>query len=109
MEKAIREIFNIPDNSNVHLWSKSSTQTYEELPQKKTTTLQELSLMSSQTLVAEVQNSDGTWPRKTTSSYSKRYSIVRDCVFSIWCIIEVIAYGRVQVYVRGFFLRLYVS
>ena len=43
---------------------------YEELPMKKQT-IQELSLMSNQTIVAEVQNEDGTWPRKT--SYSKRY------------------------------------
>lgn len=69
VEKAIREIFSIPEGSNIHLWTKSSNQSYEELPQKKQS-IQELSLMSNQTVVAEVQNEDGTWPRKT--SYSKR-------------------------------------
>ena len=52
------------------MWTKSSNQSYEELTNKKQS-IQELSLMSNQTLVAEVQNEDGTWPRK--SSYSKRY------------------------------------
>lgn len=69
VEKAIREAFGIPSGSNIHLWTKSTNQLYEELPQKKQT-IQELSLMSSQTVVAEVQNDDGTWPRKPT--FSKR-------------------------------------
>lgn len=69
VEKVLRDIFEIPENSNIHLWTKSSNQAYEELPMKKQS-IQELSLMTNQTLVAEVQNEDGTWPRKT--SYSKR-------------------------------------
>jgi hypothetical protein len=55
------------------LWARSNNQTYEELPTKKQTTIQELSLMSNQTVVAEVQNADGSWPRKPpVSSYSKK-------------------------------------
>ncbi|XP_046458056.1 ubiquitin carboxyl-terminal hydrolase 15-like isoform X1 [Daphnia pulex] len=73
VEKVLREVFQIPENTNIHLWTKSSNQTYEELPMKKQS-IQELSLMSNQTLVAEVQNEDGSWPRK--SSYSKRSTAV---------------------------------
>lgn len=73
VEKVIREVFSIPEGSNIHLWTKSSNQAYEELPMKKQS-IQELSLMTNQTLVAEVQNEDGSWPRKT--SYSKRLSEV---------------------------------
>lgn len=72
VEKVICELFNIPDNSNIHLWTKSVSNVYEELPQKKVT-IQELSLMSNQTIVAEVQNPDGTWPKKVLP-YSKRYN-----------------------------------
>lgn len=66
----MRELFSIPDSSNINLWTRSANQMYEELPQKKQS-IQELSLVPNQTLVAEVQNADGSWPRKT--AFSKRY------------------------------------
>ncbi len=71
VEQAFRKAFRVPDSQPVRLLNRlDGNQTYEELAQKKQS-IQELSLTSSQTIVGEVRNEDGTWPRKTQSS-SKR-------------------------------------
>ena len=53
--------------SGVRLWLKSTIQEYEALMLKKKT-IQELSLVNNQVIIVEVQNQDGSWPRKAVTS-----------------------------------------
>ena len=71
VEKLMRTVYAVPANRPVRLWSRSSTQVYEELSDKKQS-IQENSLSGNQTIVMEVQSETGTWPRRTVQ-YSKRW------------------------------------
>jgi len=63
VEKVFRETFEIAENRNVHLWIRSGSRLYEELIQKNQP-IQELSLLSSQTIIGE----DGTYGTKIADS-----------------------------------------
>jgi len=63
VEKVFRETFDIPENRNVHLWIRSGSRLYEELVQKNQP-IQELSYLSSQTIIGE----DGTYGTKIADS-----------------------------------------
>ena len=64
VEKVFRETFDIPENRNVHLWIRSGSRLYEELVQKNQP-IQELSYLSSQTIIGE----DGTYGTKIADRY----------------------------------------
>ena len=66
VEEVFRQTFNIPENTKLRFWIrsiKSYDEAYEELP-KKNKSIQALSLMCNQVIIVEVQNEDGTWPKK---------------------------------------------
>lgn len=69
IEKAMREVFSIDDNTEVRLWNKYMSNMYEQLESgsKGNTTVQEAGLSQGQMIVVERKNEDGTWPRKTPS------------------------------------------
>ena len=67
VEKVFRETFEIAENRNVHLWIRSGSRLYEELIQKNQP-IQELSLLSSQTIIGE----DGTYGTKIADRYVSR-------------------------------------
>ena len=71
VEKVLKQAFGIAEERLVRLWSKLGTNQVDEELQQKKQSIQELSLVNNQIILGEVQNQDGSWPKRT-SSYSKR-------------------------------------
>lgn len=67
VEKAMRDIFEIPDNKEVRLWNKYMSNTYELL-NKVEVTVQDVPLFQGQIIVIEQKNEDGSWPRQTNNT-----------------------------------------
>ncbi|XP_071961505.1 ubiquitin carboxyl-terminal hydrolase 15-like [Antedon mediterranea] len=69
IESVMRDAFNISDKTEIRIWNKYMSNTYEQLA-KKDNTVQDAGLYQGQVLVVEQKNDDGSWPRQTTNSYS---------------------------------------
>ncbi|KAK2176765.1 hypothetical protein NP493_642g00044 [Ridgeia piscesae] len=71
IEKKMQQAFNISDKTEVRLWNKYMSNTYEHL-NRSDLTIQDAGLYQGTVIVIEEKNADGTWPRQTsgTSSYS---------------------------------------
>lgn len=63
IQKTMRELFQIPDNTPTRLWTKYSERSWELLGNVETT-VQESSLYHDQLVIIEKQKSDGTWERE---------------------------------------------
>ena len=70
IQSTMRTEFNIAEDSDVRLWNKYSSNTFEQLS-KLDHTVQDAGLFSGQLIIIEVKNEDGSWPRQ-----SRRYSSV---------------------------------
>ncbi|XP_064607278.1 ubiquitin carboxyl-terminal hydrolase 15-like isoform X2 [Liolophura sinensis] len=77
LEKAMRKLFEIPNEKEVRLWNRYMSNTYEHLS-KPDNTLQDAGLYQGQVIVIEPKNEDGTWPRqaKSTNSYNSGTSSI---------------------------------
>ena len=60
----MRKLFQIEEDTEVRLWNKYMSNTYEHL-NKPENTVQDAGLYQGQVIVIEKQNKDGTWPRQT--------------------------------------------
>jgi len=67
IQSTMRAEFNIAAESDVRLWNKYSSNTFEQLA-KLDHTVQDAGLFSGQLIIIEVKNEDGSWPRQTRSS-----------------------------------------
>merc|ERR1712038_2156656 len=65
----MRTEFNIAKDSDVRLWNKYSSNTFEQLS-KLEHTVQDAGLFSGQLIIIEVRNEDGSWPRQSRSPAS---------------------------------------
>ena len=63
IQSTMRAEFNIPAESEVRLWNKYSSNTFEQLA-KLDHTVQDAGLFSGQLIIIEVKNEDGSWPRQ---------------------------------------------
>lgn len=63
IQKTMRQLFEIPDNTPTRLWTKYSERSWELLGNIETT-VQESSLYHDQLVIIEKQKSDGTWERE---------------------------------------------
>ena len=59
--KEMRSLFNIPEDAEIRLWNKYSTDTCEQLTNIETTA-QDAGIYNGQLLELEVRGCDGTWP-----------------------------------------------
>ena len=64
IQSTMRAEFNIAAESDVRLWNKYSSNTFEQLA-KLDHTVQDAGLFSGQLIIIEVKNEDGSWPRQT--------------------------------------------
>ena len=63
IQTVMRNEFNIPSQSEVRLWNKYSSNTFEQL-NKLEHTVQDAGLFSGQLIIIEVKSEDGSWPRQ---------------------------------------------
>ncbi|CAH1783519.1 unnamed protein product, partial [Owenia fusiformis] len=63
IEQEMRKLFEIKEDTEVRLWNKYMTNTYEHL-NKPDNTVQDAGLYPGQVIVIEQKNEDGTWPRQ---------------------------------------------
>ena len=76
----MRAEFNIPAESEVRLWNKYSSNTFEQLA-KLDHTVQDAGLFSGQLIIIEVKNEDGSWPRQ-----AGRYVVLSTSLLTRECI-----------------------
>ncbi|XP_033095827.1 ubiquitin carboxyl-terminal hydrolase 4-like [Anneissia japonica] len=69
IENVMRDAFNISDKTEIRIWNKYMSNTYEQLA-KKDNTVQDAGLYQGQVLVVEQKNDDGSWPRQATLTNS---------------------------------------
>ncbi|KAK2169555.1 hypothetical protein NP493_1186g00004 [Ridgeia piscesae] len=67
IEKKMQQAFNISDKTEVRLWSKYMSKTYEHL-NRSDLTMQDAGLYQGTVIIIEEKNADGTWPRQTTNA-----------------------------------------
>ncbi|XP_033114245.1 tripartite motif-containing protein 45-like isoform X2 [Anneissia japonica] len=73
IENVMREVFNIPNKTEITIWCKYMSNTYEQLA-KKDNTVQDAGLHQGQVLVVDQKHDDGPWPCRMTISPSSRKS-----------------------------------
>ena len=66
IEKEMRRVFSISEDTDVRLWNKYLSNTYEHL-NKPDNTVQDAGLYQGQVIVIEKKNEDGSWPRQSKS------------------------------------------
>ena len=59
----MREEFIIATEADTRLWNKYTSNTYEQLA-RLDNTVQDAGLFSGQSIIIEIKNEDGTWPRQ---------------------------------------------
>jgi len=59
----MRKQFNIPDKRAIQLYNCYAPESYEPLNRSADNTLQDAGLYAGQSVIIEVCNEDGTWPR----------------------------------------------
>ncbi|KAL8212257.1 UNVERIFIED_CONTAM: ubiquitin carboxyl-terminal hydrolase [Gekko kuhli] len=69
IEKEMRELFNVPADKEIRLWSRYMSNTYEQLS-KLDSTIQDAGLYQGQVVLIEMKNEDGTWPRQSSLAKS---------------------------------------
>ncbi|KAL1425074.1 hypothetical protein MTO96_019528 [Rhipicephalus appendiculatus] len=67
VEKDMRTIFKVAPEKETRVWSRCSSNTYEQLSDRSRT-IQDIGLYPSQILLLEERNDDGSWPRQVKSS-----------------------------------------
>ena len=67
----MRQKFNVAKAQKVRLWNRYMMTMYEEIS-KPNASIQDAGLYSGQVVVLELQNEDGTWPRGSDDSETKR-------------------------------------
>ena len=65
IQKTMKEVFQIPDDTQTRLWIKYSEKAYELLSNLDTSA-QDSSLYHDQVIIIERQKSDGSWPWEKT-------------------------------------------
>jgi len=69
IEQEMRTLFGIEAETEVRLWNKYMSNTYERLS-KPDNTVQDAGLYQGQVIVIEQKNEDGTWPRQSKAGVS---------------------------------------
>lgn len=67
IESTMRTLFNVPSEKETRIWSRCSSNTFEQLSDRALT-IQDAGLYRGQVVLLEERNSDGTWPRQMRSS-----------------------------------------
>ena len=79
IQSTMRAEFNIPAESEVRLWNKYSSNTFEQLA-KLDHTVQDAGLFSGQLIIIEVKNEDGSWPRQAGRYVVLSIVLTRKCI-----------------------------
>ena len=79
IQSTMRAEFNIPAESEVRLWNKYSSNTFEQLA-KLDHTVQDAGLFSGQLIIIEVKNEDGSWPRQAGRYVVLSIVLTRNCI-----------------------------